>query len=234
MLDPSTTTDLSDGEVEGPNPRDDIPSSGDPEHFLESTSFMEPLASQPINLDAEEPFSQLCLNMCLVKLGPRPGLSFSGPTVYFEGLVTLAEGHQRLKRKWLDETSKLSASQESWEPGVVSKTRCEDRGSWYGEEDLQMLWCDARRNTGIRVAVRERTWRRQAPVLVRQEEPAVSYVMDHQGRFLVSSADSTLGVLMSVTELLIRTVHLVRAIEEAKLHMNGPSGKALIIGTVRR
>ena len=183
---PSTATGLADAEAQSPSAREDLPSSGDPERSMESASFMEPLASQPINLDAEEPFSQLCLNMCLVKLGPRPGLSFSGPTVYFEGLVTLVEGHQRLKRKWLDETSKLSGSQETWEAGVSSgsKTSCGDTSRWYGEDDLQMLWCDARRNTGIRVALRERAWRRAAPVLVRQEEPAVSYVMDHQGKFL--------------------------------------------------
>ena len=176
---PTTATGLADAEV--PSSREDLPSSGDPERSMESASFMEPLASQPINLDAEEPFSQLCLNMCLVKLGPRPGLSFSGPTVYFEGLVTLVEGHQRLKRKWLDETAKVSNSGKDGLDSGEQRTSCEDRSCRYGDDDLQMLWCDARKNTGIRVALRERAWRRTAPVLVRQEEPAVSYVMDHQG-----------------------------------------------------
>ncbi|KAK0665618.1 hypothetical protein QBC41DRAFT_232400 [Cercophora samala] len=58
---------------------------------------------QDIYLDADEPFSQLCVITNLVKLGPKPGLFLSH--------VNISEGLIRLKRNFLSTASSNSSAQ---------------------------------------------------------------------------------------------------------------------------
>ena len=111
------------------------------------------LVSHNINLDTDERFSQLCVVTNLIKLGPRRGV--------FRSFVNVSEGLVRVMRDWLGK-------------------RAHALGAEDGE--TRTLWLDAQENVGIRVRVTERSWRRAAPVLLhRDEDPAVSYLVEYEG-----------------------------------------------------
>ena len=113
----------------------------------------EGLVSHNINLDTDEPFSQLCVVTNLVKVGPRRGVFWS--------FVNISDGLVRVMRHWLAKR----AHPPDHEGG-----------------ETRTLWLDNRKNVGLRVRVTEKKWRRAAPVLLhRDEDPAVSYLVEYEG-----------------------------------------------------
>ena len=156
-----------------------------------------------VNLDSHELFSQLCLSTSLVKLGPVTGV--------FPSVVEAAGGVIRVWRHWLREQAvrRPRARQDN----VLGP---EDEDEDEGNENV--LWVDWKRNIGLRVRVRERTWLRgvQAPILEEVEEldeRPVSYAIE-------------------IEEVVIRTSHLILAIERSLEEQQNTSGKAMILGTM--
>ena len=119
-----------------------------------SSNHSEGLVSHNINLDTDEPFSQLCVVTNLVKVGPRRGVFWS--------FVNVSDGLVRVMRDWLAKRA--------------HPTGLEDGNT-------RTLWLDNRRNVGLRVRVTEKKWRRAVPVLLhRDEDPAVSYFVEYEGK----------------------------------------------------
>ncbi|KAL9122758.1 MAG: hypothetical protein Q9187_000697 [Circinaria calcarea] len=177
-----------------PNPK--ISLTGDGRLHEEPT---KDLVSHDVNLDSHELFSQLCVVTHLVQLGPRSGIFYS--------IVNIADGVVRIWRKWLAERTKVLKSHET--------SNMDDRSSAHPDldESSRMLWVDSRRNAGLLVRIRERSIRRDVPLLLhKDEDPAVSYVMEYE-------------------ELRIRTAHLLQAVEQAHLEKSNVSGKAMIFGS---
>ena len=166
------------------HPAGDVPghpgtSTSFPSRASENDSNPEDLVSHNITLEAHELFSQLCGCVNLVKVGPRRGL--------FLSCVSVGEGVMRIWREWLAEMTRLapnSSRGDVSEPVSMPKSNGKARngnGTEAGEE--RMVWIDNGKNVGIKVAVRERKWRRDQPILVsREEDIAVSYAIGFEGQ----------------------------------------------------
>lgn len=136
---------------------------------------------QTLGLEAHELFTQLVAQINLVKIGPRNGL--------FTCFVGVEEGVLRVWRDWLRDTAEKGRTSNV----DVSREPVEEIGTGKGvvkvvaneEEDLkdpQILWVSPLRNAGIRFNVRERKFRRDAPILIRSDEDApVSYEIEYDG-----------------------------------------------------
>lgn len=114
---------------------------------------------QDIHLDTHELFCQLVTVTNLVKLGPKPGV--------FRSSVSIGEGLTRVWRDWLSER--------------VSCCEKEDAN----EREKRQLWSDSGNHVGIRMHVAERP---EVPVPVmqrRDEDPAVSYTLQYEGRISI-------------------------------------------------
>ena len=123
-------------------------------------------ASQIINLDTHELFTQLCVATHLVRDGPRGGM--------YRSFVTVGEGIIRVWRDWLAEQSQRPRSSGN---GLTLPTRVEQGLS------EQVLWVDSGEKIGIRVKAREKRWRGRQPVLMPSDEDvAVSYTIELEGK----------------------------------------------------
>lgn len=145
--------------------------------------------SQTVSIDAHDLFSQL------------QTLAFLGKRHYgiLASLQEVSQGYIRVWREWLSRQCE-SKSWSDGEPIVVhhegptSLTR--DRSGTVDSvtsvnrrldprKDPSVLWLNTRdENVGIKFRVKERKWRRTAPVLFANElELPVSYVVEFEGRF---------------------------------------------------
>ena len=132
-----------------------------------SSSSAKPieLVAQTVNLDSHELFSQLCVSVNLVQLGPRRG-------VFLSCIDVLKKTTPRIWRHWLAEGA------ESLDGPNIEPTNLDDE-----RQNRRIIWVDSSKNIGIRAHVRERKWRRNAPILVRRDEDeAVSYTLELEGR----------------------------------------------------
>ncbi|KAH6612015.1 hypothetical protein C7974DRAFT_406854 [Boeremia exigua] len=174
--------------------------------------FKGELVKQTLSLDANELFTQLVSQTNLVKIGPYNG--------FFSAFVDVEEGVIRVWRKWLS-----SAVARGNTPGAhMRKDGTEEMGKEGGfaceslEEktdidDQRLLWVSAAKNTGIRFKVKERKLRRDAPILIRNDEDVpVSYDIEYD-------------------ELLIRTSHLLLMLEKSMVQEDNSSGKAVVFGS---
>jgi len=122
------------------------------------------LVSQTMNLDSHELFSQLCVSVNLVQLGPRRG-------VFLSCVDVLRKTTPRIWRDWLAEVAQ-SLNGPSNEPTDLTNERQHHR----------IIWVDNARNIGIRAHVQERRWRRNASILIhKDEDQAVSYSLELEG-----------------------------------------------------
>ncbi|KAF1913226.1 hypothetical protein BDU57DRAFT_504203 [Ampelomyces quisqualis] len=173
---------------------------------------------QALSLESHELFTQLVAQTNLVKIGPRHGL--------FTSFVDVEEGVLRVWKNWLAEAAaKCRQSQAGAQVEVI-----EDIGKVKGKEiekevdvevkereldlrDPQILWVSQSKNSGIRFNVRERKFRRDAPILIRADEGMpVSYEIEYD-------------------ELLVRTSHLLFALEKSLVQEDNSSGKAVVFGS---
>ncbi|MCJ1445720.1 MAG: hypothetical protein MMC23_006225 [Stictis urceolatum] len=167
-----------------------------PGHVPAEEKEANELVERRVSLDPEESFSQLRVQTNLVKPGPRAGL--------FENLVSVSDGLVRIWREWLKERAANGQN-------VASR---EGDGEDQSEgKAMRTLWMDHKTDIGLIVRIKEKKWRRAAPVLLhRDEEPAVTYSMEYE-------------------ELLVRTTHLLLAVEESsKQDQNEERGKAMVFG----
>ena len=136
-----------------------------PGHVPAEEKEANELVERRVSLDPEESFSQLRVQTNLVKPGPRAGL--------FENLVSVSDGLVRIWREWLKERAANGQN-------VASR---EGDGEDQSEgKAMRTLWMDHKTDIGLIVRIKEKKWRRAAPVLLhRDEEPAVTYSMEYEG-----------------------------------------------------
>lgn len=137
------------------------------------------LVKQAVSLEGHELFSQLVAQTNLAKIGPH------GLPVAF---VDVEEGVLRVWRKWLGETAadNFSANVQKEvveEVGQGKEAVREVAEARFDPDDKRILWVSTAKNTGIRFNVRERKLRRDAPILIRNDEDLpVSYELEYDGR----------------------------------------------------
>lgn len=139
-----------------------------------------------ITVDSQEVFSQLS---CLAYLGRSEyaqGMMFS--------IQQVSEGHIRIWRNWLSD----QCERKTWNDGepiaiyheaptspMTSTASRPDGGVSYipPTKDPSVLWVDSRdENVGIKFRVRERVWRRAAPVAFSSDvEAPVTYKVELEG-----------------------------------------------------
>ena len=148
------------------HPAGDVPGS---RTYPESPSLaaVQPveLVAQTINLDSHELFSQLCVSVNLVQTGPRRG-------VFLSCIDVLKKTTPRIWREWLADGAKSTNSP------TLELTDLDDL-----DQSRRIIWVDNARNIGMRAHVRERKWRRDAPILMpKDEDEAVSYSVELEGK----------------------------------------------------
>lgn len=142
--------------------------------------------SYTITVDSQEVFSQLS---CLAYLGRREftqGMMFS--------IQQVSEGHIRVWRNWLSEQCETTTwtdgepiaiyHEAPVSPTAKGKGRSDSVISYIPpSQDPGVLWVDSRdENVGIRFRVRERVWRRSAPVSYSSDvEAPVTYKVELEG-----------------------------------------------------
>lgn len=171
------------------------------------------LVKHKIHLDVDEPFSQLCVVTNLARLGQSRGVFFNSAGV--------ADGVVRAKRNWL---AKRAATATEGRVGDGDDDDGEDR----------ILWLNHDQVVGLKVKVDERTCARAAPVLMlRDEDPAIIYNIQYEGTFTNCVRNPILSDVDA--ELLVRTVRLLLAVEEALLQdYSSGSSKTMIFGSFVR
>ncbi|KAF9693971.1 hypothetical protein EKO04_007892 [Ascochyta lentis] len=170
------------------------------------------LVRQTVSLEAHELFTQLVAQTNLVKIGPYNGL--------FSAFVDVEEGVLRVWREWLSNTatrgSTLSADvgqeivEEVGKGKEVVREVAEEK---FDPNDQRILWISTAKNTGIRFNVKERKLRRDAPILIRNDEDMpVSYDIEYD-------------------ELLIRTSHLLLMLEKSMVQEDNSAANAVVFGS---
>jgi hypothetical protein len=137
---------------------------------------------QVLGLEGHELFTQLVSQMNLVKIGPRHGL--------FTAFSEIEEGVVRVWRNWLKDMSLREAETSRAPPEDVEVAgKGKEAVKEVVEEALrvdddQILWVTTSKHTGLRLKVRERKLRRDAPILIRadEEDMPVSYEIEYDGR----------------------------------------------------
>lgn len=116
------------------------------------------LMTRTVNLDNYELFSQLCISVALVRVGPRQG-------VFLSCVDILKKRTARIWRQWLLENSSDSVDG--------------------GPE--RIIWADKGRNVGLKVQVREMGGKHHAPILqLIEENQAIDYKLGLEGVYLIS------------------------------------------------
>lgn len=188
------------------------------------------LVKQTVSLEAHELFTQLVAQSNLVKIGPYNGL--------FSAFVDVEEGVLRVWRKWLRKTAAMAndisadiQTEVVEEVGKGKEMVHEVVEEKFDPDDQRILWVSTAKNTGIRFNVKERKMRRDAPILIRNdEELPVSYDIEYVGRLQICVKDCDYS-LTCITELLIRTSHLLLTLEKSMVQEDNSTGKAVIFGS---
>jgi hypothetical protein len=136
---------------------------------------------QTLSLESHELFTQLVAQTNLVKIGPRHGL--------FTSFVEVEEGVLRVWKDWFDATATKGrqagagvAQEVVQEVGKGKEAVKEVDEEAADMSDARILWVSPSKNTGIRFNVKERKFRRDAPILIRAEEDVpVSFEIEYDG-----------------------------------------------------
>lgn len=137
------------------------------------------LVKQTVSLEGHELFSQLVAQANLAKIGPH-GLPIA--------FVDVEEGVLRIWRKWLSATAARNTSADAQkedipETGKGKEVVYEVTEEMFDPDDERILWVSTEKNTGIRFNVKERKLRRDAPILIRNDEDLpVSYDLEYDGK----------------------------------------------------
>lgn len=184
---------------------------------------------QTLSLEAHELFTQLVAQTNLVKIGPRHGL--------FTCFVDVEEGVLRVWKDWLADTAAKGRHEQA--PITVESMERDPKGKEVARElqletagldDPNILWVSPAKSSGIRFNVKERKFRRDIPILIRADEDMpVSFEIEYDGES-TSRLDSS-PVLIPRVELLVRTSHLLFALEKSLVQEDNSSGKAVVFGS---
>ena len=164
----------------------------------------EACISRDFALDRNELFSQFCAYGTLVLGTARQGVYMSTAKLVRDG-----EGVTRIWRQWLQDRAKESVERdeilrEFGEEGAQAFAASCAVGS-----DQGVRWTDCKQNFGFRCVVRDRT--------VRDDDAE-------------DEEDPPLNFAVEITELVIRTTHLLLAVEALQKQSRRP-GKATVFGS---
>ena len=127
-----------------------------------------------VNMEAHELFSQLCISAAIVELGPRRD-------VFLNCIDILKKSTVRIWRHWLLEASNSQKGNEK--PHVIGKSNSEYAVASDRDDNFEcIIWADRGQNVGIKVRVRERGWKNPPTLVHKDEDQAVSYVLELEGR----------------------------------------------------
>ena len=142
---------------------------------LRSLSREADVVTQQVNLEAHELFSQLCFSADLVQVGPRRG-------VFLSNVNIVDRKYTRIWRHWLAERAKNERANDTDGKRTLPKGLDESLEK-NGSSAQSVLWVDQSKIAGLRLRVKERRWRRDTPILMRQDEDeAVSYILELEGQ----------------------------------------------------
>lgn len=142
----------------------DVQSTVDPSvtTFVPLSEDENELMTRTVNLDHYELFSQLCISVALLQVGPRHG-------IFLSCIDILKKKTARIWRQWLLENSS--------DPVDGGPER--------------IIWIDQGRNVGLKVQVREMKGKHHAPILQRiDENHPISYKLGLEGVYLISHSDN--------------------------------------------
>ncbi|KIX93505.1 uncharacterized protein Z520_10683 [Fonsecaea multimorphosa CBS 102226] len=159
-----------------------------------------------LNLDADELFGQFCAYASLVRLGPRRGVFLSNVHIVRSG-----QGVMRVWKQWLQDRAQDLWQQEQEGPEGVQMEPTPTMSCPTIGADKNIMWTDYRKNVGLRVAVRDRN--------------ELCY-----GNRAVDFDDMPMSFAIEIQELVVRTTHLMLAVEASTQQQGNISGKALIFG----
>lgn len=120
------------------------------------------IATQDLPIDDGNRFSQLCVVLNLVTLGPRPGS--------FVSHYNMSEHVVRVFRRWLDEMAAAMNDGLPWD--AAAKVPLASR---------RILWVDAAKTIGMRFHVSLGPAERMPLLSGPEEDPAVSYTLTYEG-----------------------------------------------------
>ncbi|KAL8640492.1 MAG: hypothetical protein Q9228_002600 [Teloschistes exilis] len=148
-----------------PYPAGDIPGSRTSPASECSNSTMQngvaDLVTHTVSLDPHELFTQFSVTAALVQIGPRRG-------VFLSFIDVIDKKTPRVWRDWLAKKAKI--------PG-------NERREYRQDELDPIVWADQGRTLGLKVRVKERQWRKDAPILIhKDEDQSVSYSLDLEER----------------------------------------------------
>ena len=130
--------------------------------FVSRSEDEEKRMTRNVHLDNDELFSQLCISIALVQLGPRHG-------VFLSCIDILRKRTARIWRQWLLENSSDSVDG--------------------GPE--RIIWADQARNVGLKVQIREMKGKHHAPILQPMDEnQAINYELELEGVYTRSHSDN--------------------------------------------
>ncbi|KAL6248782.1 hypothetical protein RBB50_003844 [Rhinocladiella similis] len=180
-------------------------------------------------LDADELFCQFCAYASLVRLGPHRGVFLSNVHIVQPG-----QGVMRVWKQWLQDRAQelwcveselasqsqpqpqsTSSSTRNNPPTTTSSSSSSSPSSQNNRPniglDKNILWTDYRKNVGLRVAIRDREGK--------------CYTQDPS-----EYEDTPMSFCIEIQELVVRTTHLMLAVETSAQAGDGQTGKALIFG----
>ena len=175
-----------------------------------------------INLDGDELFTQFCAYSSLVRLGPRRGVFLT--TV---PLVLSGQGVIRVWRVWLRDQARELRKQELNGSADLDLDRSYTTSCANVAQDSNVRWIDDRKNVGLRFAVRCRDGKCYDDDGELDDLP-LSFNIEIQGKSTGWLAQ--IWILTLFAELVVRTTHLMLAVEESMQEQQRTSGKALIFG----
>lgn len=155
-----------------PHPAGDVPGSRTKASGPLSSSKIEvqrqDIVTHTLPLDAHELFTQLSITAALVQVGPRRG-------VFLSFIDVVDKRTPRIWREWLAARAEEVTSNR---PSTGS-----DEAEYVGGRSSSMIWADRGKTMGLKVRVKERKWRGDAPILVhKNEDPAISYLLELEGK----------------------------------------------------
>ncbi|KIX02182.1 uncharacterized protein Z518_08121 [Rhinocladiella mackenziei CBS 650.93] len=187
----------------GPSQSSSQPASSDPSQSNrdDAGDSADSKVIHILNLDPDELFVQFCAYPSLTRLGPTRRLFWTN----FE-IVQSGQGVMRVWKQWLQDRAQELWQQEQ-NPGVeMDRTSTTTIGA-----DKNIIWTDYRKNVGLRVAVRDRE--------------GTCY-----GKDPCEFDDLPMSFSIEIQELVVRTTHLMLAVEAFMQEQDNRSGKALIFG----
>jgi len=161
--------------------------------------------SHTFNLDADELFGQFCAYASLVRLGPRRGVFLSNVHI-----VPTGQGVMRVWKQWLQDRA-IELWQQEQDSGVeIDRSPTKSYPTIGGNKTI--MWTDYRKNVGLRVAVRDSDGK-------------------CHGKGTSDLDDLPMSFTIEILELVVRTTHLMLAVEASTQQQDDRSGKTLIFGS---